>query len=420
MIFQLSCFMAICVLCTLGQLGSTNQTYSQSGPRSRFESNFNKVCSKYPFVAQYLANLENPSQRFFVYVFDEAGVDNGGLGDRLGGLVTAVAYALRTGRTLLISADKSVEEAFEPYHPNNNGRFRWGNNSWSGFSRDHETLHLHNCVNLGIGPICHLDDDVPQKVVRFISNRAYLCRWVTKPELYIKSNLSRLGITPTTDLYEVAGCMLRLAFWPSEKLWEDVDRAQSPLLLDHQSPISYQIGFHFRCGDSSFSAGGEHNPLCYYRPGIPWRGRGAMESPVDLGNCGKELVKSLSPDMQKNALLYIASDSQDSSQQINDTINWPLTIVQGKACHVNLDAGPACKSMTLVHWFTLALSDKIVIQSIIAADSKTHIPPSGFSRFATIYALQQDAPAFGLSCSHGDKLLMSQLNQGNWICDPPA
>ena len=146
----------------------------------------------------------------------------------------------------------------------------------------------------------------------------------------------------------------------------------------------------------------------------------AMESPVDLGNCGKEVVKSLSPDMQKNALLYIASDSQDSSQQINDTINWPLTIVQGKACHVNLNAGPACKSMTLVHWFTLALSDKIVIQSIIAADSKTHIPPSGFSRFATIYALQQDAPAFGLSCSHGDKLLMSQLNQGNWICDPPA
>ena len=40
---------------------------------------------------------------------------NGGLGDRLGGLITAMAFALRTNRIFLIHGDKSFEESFRPY-----------------------------------------------------------------------------------------------------------------------------------------------------------------------------------------------------------------------------------------------------------------------------------------------------------------
>ncbi len=34
--------------------------------------------------------------------------------------------------------------------------------------------------------------------------------------------LGVMGITPESDLYEVAGCMIRLALWPTEYLWDEV------------------------------------------------------------------------------------------------------------------------------------------------------------------------------------------------------
>ena len=162
-----------------------------------------------------MANLEAPSQRFMVYLFDEGGVDNGGLGDRLAGMISAVAFALRTGRTFLISADKAFEDAFQPYHPNNGGRYTWGNNSWSGWqeknSHSSNISHLHKCLNPNPSQtICCLDKDLPGNIVRYRCNRAYLCRWVVKLKLYASSNLKRLGINKDTDLYEASGCMLKL------------------------------------------------------------------------------------------------------------------------------------------------------------------------------------------------------------------
>eukprot|EP00600_Ochromonadales_sp_CCMP1393_P002578 CAMPEP_0174985128 /NCGR_PEP_ID=MMETSP0004_2-20121128/18157_1 /TAXON_ID=420556 /ORGANISM="Ochromonas sp., Strain CCMP1393" /LENGTH=70 /DNA_ID=CAMNT_0016237717 /DNA_START=17 /DNA_END=225 /DNA_ORIENTATION=- len=63
-----------------------------------------------------------------------------------------------------------------------------------------------------------------------------------------------------------------------------------------------QVGFHFRCGDSSFSTGStssshhhhQHkapNPECYYDPAVPWKGTSfaddrSIDSPVDEATCG--------------------------------------------------------------------------------------------------------------------------------------
>lgn len=68
---------------------TSDQSYSNGGPKRRFEDGFNSTCSKYPFVAQHLANFEAPSQLFMIFVIYEAGVSNGGV-------ISAIAYAIRT------------------------------------------------------------------------------------------------------------------------------------------------------------------------------------------------------------------------------------------------------------------------------------------------------------------------------------
>ena len=56
------------------------------------------------------------TDEYMIYVFNEKNKGgNGGLGDRLGGLITAMAFALRTNRIFLIHGDKSFEESFRPY-----------------------------------------------------------------------------------------------------------------------------------------------------------------------------------------------------------------------------------------------------------------------------------------------------------------
>ena len=475
MLFQLSHFLAICEFLRYGSVCSAKQTYSEGGPRSRFESTFDKTCSKYPFVSQYLANLEAPAQRFIIFVFDERGVKNGGLGDRLGGMITAIAFALRTRRTLLISADKAFEAAFTPYHPNNNGSYLWGNWGWSGYLDEYNhggnIIQLRNCVN-SRNTKCCLDDDVKEKVVRYISNRAYLCRWVVKPDLYNNSNLERLGITADTDLFEAAGCMLRLAMWPTEIFWNSIDNSMENQLksLNNQFSItSYQLGFHFRCGDKSFGNDATlMNPECYFDSSIPWVGTNflddmSMESPQDLGVCGAKILKNLknsNPELSKHAMVYIASDNHYSAQQINTTINYPIVFLPPKVCHVEMNAKFECTVSTLLHWFILSLSDRIVMQTLIPPDynhtyynpdmhhhnsqaqsalskygvlpsnsglvslNSGHLdqnfsaPISAFSRFAVIYSLHNNAAVFGLSCNNGSKTAMSKHTQGNWLCDP--
>jgi hypothetical protein len=213
--------------------------------KEKFENNFNKKCSKYPFIKQYLANLEAPSNRYIVFFMYKEGVSNGGLGDRMSGLVSAMSFALRTNRTLLISGDAAFTEAFQPYHPNNDdGKRSWINWGWAGWKETYAFAgrkgNWYNCVNTHRG-MCKLDKDLSERVVNYVSNRAYLCRWVVKSNIFRKSNLDLLGITNKTDLFEAAGCMLRLAMWPTKTLWSDFDRILEPKKALLSGVNSYQV-----------------------------------------------------------------------------------------------------------------------------------------------------------------------------------
>ena len=42
---------------------------------------------------------------------------------------------------------------------------------------------------------------------------------------------------------------------------------------------------------------------------------------------------------------------------------------------------------------------------------------SGFSRFASIYALESDITRYGLSCESINKGALAKQTQGNWLCN---
>jgi hypothetical protein len=394
---------------------------------------------------------------------DRIGRNNGGLGDRLGGMVSAIAFSLRTNRTLLIAGDEAFDGLFRPFHPHNDDNtYTWSNWNWAALKREEagnvtkNMTFLRHCVNPrpGSARTCTLDSDLPYPTVKIRSNRAYLCRWVTTPAVFRQSGLAELGIDQHTDLFEAAGCMLRLAMWPTERLWDALDTFLVPMMRDtgrlSGAKTSYQVGFHFRCGDSSFvgkkkGANGPllpKNPQCYFNSSLPWKGTTfvddkSLESPVDLGSCGKQILDSLPADVKADALAYIASDNPDSSQQINGTVNWPFVILPESACHIGLQANINCTLSTFLQWFMLSLSDNIVVQglvqprpiantdlksgnvSIFTGEPQFHRVAgaiSAFSRYASMYGLNPDAMRYGIGCESINKTALAKQTQGNWFC----
>ncbi|KAJ1411529.1 hypothetical protein B484DRAFT_455589 [Ochromonadaceae sp. CCMP2298] len=236
----------------------TGPSYSPGGARSRFEEKFHRRCSKYPFVEQWLDTLQRPRHNFFIFVFSEGGNSGGGMGDRLAGLISSAAYALRANRTLLVQGDRAFEASFRPYSANltwtgTNGTagnvtddaddgYSWRSWAWSNWSPEvafsRANLSSLNCVNPRADELhCSLDH-VSQldsyRVVKYYGNRCWLCRWALKPSLGLGPELQRvLGLGAGTDLYEVAGCLLRLAIWPTDALWEALDDSLREQLKVH-------------------------------------------------------------------------------------------------------------------------------------------------------------------------------------------
>jgi hypothetical protein len=439
----------ILIVILLTETKSSKSTFSKSGARSRFEKKFEQTCNKYPFVQQYYESLKNPYDEYTIFVFHEDKQYLGGLGDRFGGLINAMAFSLRTKRRLLISGDKSFEESFQPYHPDPSkiNDLSWKDWDWSGWKRDYSNnmTFMRHCINpKPSATICSLEHNFPTKVVKLRQNRAYLCRWAVKPSVKKLNLLGELGVNgETADLFEVAGCMLRLALWPTETLWRVLDDLMQPQFDQMTtSQLSYQVGIHYRCGDSSFEKNNDvnrkPNPQCYYDSKIPWKGTTfmddvSMDSPMDAAICGKKMLNSITSNDQSSILTYIASDNIDSSKQIGDTLKWPLTMRPGGACHV--DGGSTqCLLSTAAQWLMLSLSDRIIMQALIKTDIATvwgfedvtspprHLiqqaPISAFSRFAAIYALDPDVISYGISCNKVNKTILSRQTQGNWICDP--
>ena len=77
--------------------------------RPVFEAQFEEKCSKYQFVEDWYRMFERPhydehQTKFAISVFFEnPRVRQGGLGDKLAGVVNVIAYAIRTGRILVSS-----------------------------------------------------------------------------------------------------------------------------------------------------------------------------------------------------------------------------------------------------------------------------------------------------------------------------
>eukprot|EP01040_Poterioochromonas_malhamensis_P019164 gene19163-22574_t len=83
----------------------------------KFEDSFHEKCDKYPFVQQYNKLLTNPTGRYITFVMQQPNLRNGGLGDRIAGLSTAVMLSLRFNRTLIIRSGNFLHLYFRPFHP---------------------------------------------------------------------------------------------------------------------------------------------------------------------------------------------------------------------------------------------------------------------------------------------------------------
>ncbi len=139
--------------------GVTEFTYKDHLKNS-FEKTFHKKCDKYPFVQRYVNKLEHPDDTYLTFVYQEPGLRNGGLGDRLGGLITAVAIANRFNRTLLIKATTNeMYKVFRPYHPTDIHaavpKYTWNNwTSWNHYNSKYEgndatEMDIYDCINNG-------------------------------------------------------------------------------------------------------------------------------------------------------------------------------------------------------------------------------------------------------------------------------
>eukprot|EP00428_Durinskia_dybowskii_P067971 CAMPEP_0170370138 /NCGR_PEP_ID=MMETSP0117_2-20130122/8355_1 /TAXON_ID=400756 /ORGANISM="Durinskia baltica, Strain CSIRO CS-38" /LENGTH=524 /DNA_ID=CAMNT_0010624901 /DNA_START=49 /DNA_END=1623 /DNA_ORIENTATION=+ len=223
--------------------------------KNAFEQTFHDRCDKYPFVSQYINKLEKSDERYFVFVYQENGLRNGGLGDKIGGLVSAVAMALRFNRTLILRSNNDMHEVFRPYHPTDihseTPKYSWTNiTSWSNFNpeyanNDATEYDLYDCINNTGQKNAHCsmkDGDARTPHILYRSNRAYLCYYDNNEGSVANQQMNDiLGVNKSSDLYEVAGCMLRLALWPTETLWQEVSKQ----LIEFEHSLSDESAVRF-------------------------------------------------------------------------------------------------------------------------------------------------------------------------------
>lgn len=453
--------------------------------KEQFEKTFHDRCDKYPFVDHYVRKVEFSDERYLTFVYQESGLKNGGLGDKIGGLVSAVAMAIRFNRTLLVRSQNDMHEVFRPYHPtdihSDNPKYSWTNiTQWSHYdwkyaNRDETEYDLYDCINNTGQKNSHCsmkDGDARTPHILYRSNRAYLCFYDNQVGSVAHNEMkSILGVNRTSDLYEVAGCMLRLALWPTEMLWTEVGkqlkefeqtlpenshRARRRILRtrNHTHPMRklepstevnkvLQVGMHFRCGDKSYIKKGGYDHMCVYNEDDSADAKASkfpLGNPHDMGVCAKRSLQSLltsalvdssdgkaiatgstvaiqaaptavlstSISSDTLAMGFIASDNLMSSIQMNMTLGLPHSIISPQGCHVELDPSKQCHLFTASQWFLLSLSDILVTQEGM---------PSSFSRYAGIYGLKTDPFRNGKHCDTIETMLeASRKPMSNWFC----
>ena len=308
-------------------------------------------------------------------------------------------------------------------------------------------IHITGCIN----PYrpkdevhCKLENqDYIQKVVKIRSNRAYLCRWDEQRDSDAYNFLKNNTVDSKTNLFDIAGCFLRLVLWPTDKLWDRVDQIMEPIfskyvnysIIKETSKTSnitlkknlFQIGIHFRCGDIEYKSPYSVGKSCIItNPNMRYSNISEFlvdGTPIDGGECGKKLIEerhinlSTGDDESVYPIVYIASDSPSAAIQINETLNFSNTLITPKGCHIELDKSGQCSFETIAYWFALSLSDTLILQGRTIQAGDNYTSPSGFSRLASMYGLNSDSIRFAQTCEKiKDINFHSRTTQGTWKC----
>lgn len=443
----------------------TTLSHSNTTREYEFTKTFHDKCDSYPFVLQYQKLLEKPSDKYVVFVFSENGQNKGGLGDRLGGMMTGIAIALRFNRTFLIESNNGFDRYFTPYYDDRrsifSGKkrtdFSYNKKSWTSWTTYNSSLSnndateydLWNCINNPkTDSLCGMDyGDVPQPIIKLRSNRAYVCKWAKNRNIIANTELAKLGITTDGDndnLWTAAGCLLRLAMWPTEAMWMQVnsyyntmtsnDSVNKTMVLSHVEQEEYiksinsysvsQVGVHFRCGDVSYLHGDAASDYCVSSSVGNADYLRKHGKPIELGLCAHSLYYNFTIRNSMHELdditrayhkhnrivLFVTSDSEYSSNEIKQFSNFPVTLTNPGSCHIQINSEEECSTATLTNWIVLSLSHVIITQW-------DNGPTSGFSRSASIYSLHDNSLRDPKNCHVPIKnQLISTVQQGNWFC----
>ena len=381
--------------------------------KERFYKKFHNSCrNKYSFVENYYKMLESPSKKYVRYRFQIAdrGMKGGsGLGDKLAGLTNAFVIAARFNRTLLIeSADNSeFGKYWMPHHPayENSDRspYHWYNMTWTSY-HDNLKERVLDCVgkdNKKEKELCNFDSgDVPEDIINLQSNRAYICRI---DGLRGKANAdfrNILGVRADANLFEVAGCMLRLAMWPTPLLWLLVEEKYKLRSYNFKKTL-FQIGIHYRCGNEPGISYEIDRKLCYYDIKKP-RNQQSLHiqksgGPNEVAICALKILSSFDPHFLRNSrdkilnyeknetnhnmfqpLVFVTADDNFAIEQITENLlvnNVSNVWIGDKGCQIDFNVTGVCLEITSVWFVILSLS------SIIVTQQDNFFPPSGFSRY---------------------------------------
>lgn len=224
-----------------------------------------------------------------------------------------------------------MHEVFRPYHPTDihskTPKYAWNNfTSWSQYdwkyaNNDATEYDLYDCINNTGQKNSHCsmkDGDASTPHILYRSNRCYLCYYDNNKGSAANIQMRDiLGVNETSNLYEVAGCMMRLAMWPTETLWQEVGkqlnafentlapsaRRQRRRLRTRRMGESklaavsgvVQVGMHFRCGDKSYIKKGGYDHMCVYNEEDSEDNKKALfplGNPYSMGVCARRALHS--------------------------------------------------------------------------------------------------------------------------------
>ena len=364
-----------------------------------------------------------------------------------------------------------------------NTSISWAHYNASYSDNDVTEKDLFFCINSNpdhdkFMSMCGMDDgDVSQPIIKLRGNRAYLCRWMLHTDIKPHKDLLKLGITENSDLYEVGGCLLRLAMWPTDMLFNEVFEMRKRVfpnsinqnhLNNDYLGLDYQIGAHFRCGDIAFGNVNSER-ICKFSPGDTEDGAMAKGTPPQFGQCIRQIISekeklkklyleniqlshellevssklNLPPPIITNysveATRYndlrirvlISSDSLVSAAQINETMTHTTTTTSKSSISLydTVDSSKIAvgvfpkgchiqfdKSFECFLETTTQWFLLSFSNAIITQSEINQTPSSAYSRYAGIYGLHKDVIKDGKLCTNTmPQFELSRSKQGNWV-----